>query len=65
MDGTTEEEEANHDAALVVPVERSKVASKVASTPHAIAVAMTLYILQQSEPSTVGTDKIPFEVKVT
>ena len=59
-DRTTEEEEANPDE-FVVPVKKPE----LASAPQAIAVVMTLYALRQSEPSSVGTDKVSFEVKVT
>ena len=59
-DRTTEEEEANPDE-FVVAVKQPE----LASAPQAIAVAMTLYVLRQSEPSSVGTDKVSFEVKVT
>ena len=59
-DGTTEEEEVNPDE-FVVAVKKPE----LASAPQAIAVMMTLYALRQSEPSSVGTDKVSFEVKVT
>ena len=60
VDRTTEGEEANPDE-FVVAVKKPE----LASAPQAIAVAMTLYVLRQSEPSSVGTDKVSFEVKVT
>ena len=60
MDRTTEEEEAYQPEEVVVAVKKPE-----ASAPQAIAVAMTLYVLRQSEPSSVGTDKVSFEVKAS
>ena len=59
VDGTTEEEEAKADA-FVVAVKKPE----LASAPQAIAVVMTLYALRQSEPLSVDTDKISFEVRL-
>ena len=60
VDRTTEEEEAYQPDEVVVAVKKPE-----ASAPQVIAVAMTLYVLRQSEPSSVGTEKVSFEVKAS
>ena len=60
MDGTTEKETVNPDEFFVPGTKPEMI-----SVPHIIAVVASLDLAAFQEPSSVSTDKISFEVKVT